>query len=52
MPSRAGSFWRTQNFEFGLIEEELIWIDEALTPDSFRASGRLRVISLAGPSPR
>ncbi len=35
-PSRAELFWRTQKFEFGLLGNELIWIDEALTPDSSR----------------
>jgi len=36
MPSRAGIILADTKFEFGLIEEELIWIDEALTPDSSR----------------
>ena len=27
-------------FEFGLLQNELIWIDEALTPDSSRLARR------------
>ena len=36
MPSRAGYLLADTKFEFGLIGDELIWIDEALTPDSSR----------------
>ena len=36
MPNRAESFWRTQNLNLASSEIELIWIDEALTPDSSR----------------
>ena len=36
MRPHAGIIIADTKFEFGLLGQELIWIDEALTPDSSR----------------